>query len=78
MANFDLKVKTFKNKDPFLNFYRRVVVLVGRKERDITINSPNVMSNHARIVLENDNRLYLVKEEGHTFIRLKKEELYQL
>ena len=62
MPNFDLKVRIFKNKESFANFSRKVVALIGKKDRDITINSPNIHNNHAKIILENDNKLYLVKE----------------
>lgn len=41
MSSFDLKVKMFRNKenkDNLINLYKKVVVLIGKKGRDIAIN----------------------------------------
>jgi hypothetical protein len=74
MTNFDLQVKMFNthNKGTVINLYKKIVVLIGKKDRDITISKSQIVNNHAKIVLEKDNRLYLVKEEGQTFLKLKK------
>ena len=74
MTNFDLQMKTFNthSKGNVVNLYKKIVVLIGKKDRDISINKSQIVNNHAKIVLEKDNRLYLVKEEGQTFLKLKK------
>jgi hypothetical protein len=51
MSNFDLKVRIFKNKESIVNFNRKVVVFIGKKDRDITINNPNIYNSHAKIIL---------------------------
>jgi hypothetical protein len=61
-----------------MSFYIRKVVSIGRQGKDINLNHPNIHLNHAKIILHNDNRVYLVKEEGQSFLKLKKEELYHL
>lgn len=61
-----------------MNFYIRKAVSIGRQGKDINLNHPNIPLSHARLVLHNDNRIYLVKEEGQSFLKLKKEELYHL
>jgi len=74
MTNFDLQVKMFNthSKGNVINLYKKIVVLIGKKDKDIIINKSQIVNNHAKIVLEKDCRLNLVKEEGQTFLKLKK------
>jgi len=64
MTNFDLQVKMFNthSKGNVINLYKKIVVLIGKKDKDIIINKSQIVNNHAKIVLEKDGRLYLVKE----------------
>lgn len=57
--------------------YVENTVSIGRKDCDIIFDYPEIEQVHAFIIVK-DNQLFLVKEQGESYLKLRRGELYHI